>query len=215
MKLPMYNQQGQEIGEINLPKEIFDVKVNYDLLHQAVVTQAAGGRLDLAHTKKRSEVRGGGKKPWRQKGTGRARHGSIRSPIWIGGGVVFGPRSERNFKKKINKKMKQKALLMSLSSKLKDNQIVAMDKIEIAEGKTKEMANIIKILNQRLGEKNTPSALVVLPRKNELTRRSASNIKKIKTILADSLNVGDVLTYKYLVLTKDSVDVIKKFYAVR
>lgn len=213
MKLPMYNQQGQEIGEINLPKEIFDVKVNYDLLHQAVITQTAGGRLDLAHTKKRSEVRGGGKKPWRQKGTGRARHGSIRSPIWIGGGVVFGPRSERNFKKKINKKMKQKALLMSLSSKLKDNQIVALDKIEVTQGKTKEMADMIKILNQRLGEKNTPSALVVLPKKNELTRRSASNIKKIKTILADSLNVGDVLTYKYLILTKDSVDVIKKFYA--
>lgn len=215
MKLPMYNQQGQEIGEINLPGEIFDVKINYDLLHQAVVAQAAGSRLNLAHTKKRSEVRGGGKKPWRQKGTGRARHGSIRSPIWIGGGVVFGPRNERNFKKKINKKMKQKALLMSLSSKLKDNQIVAMDKIEIAQGKTKEMANIIKILNQRLGEKINPSALVVLPRKNELTRRACSNIEKIKTILADSLNVGDVLTYKYLILTKDSVDIIKKFYAVR
>lgn len=212
MKLPLYNQKGEEVGEISLPEEIFGVKVNFDLLHQALTTQTANSRLAIAHTKKRSEVRGGGKKPWRQKGTGRARHGSIRSPIWIGGGVVFGPTKERNFSKKINKRMKKKALFMGLSGKLKDNQIVAVDKLEITQGKTKEMVDIFKSLSQKLDEKKGLSALLILPKKDKLITRASSNLKKAKTILADSLNVADILNYKYLILPKESIEVIKKHY---
>lgn len=217
MKIPLHNQQGEEIGEIELPKEIFGVKINRDLLHQAVVTQTSNGRIVIAHTKKRSEVRGGGKKPWRQKGTGRSRHGSIRSPIWAGGGVVFGPVKERNFTKKINKKMKKRALLMSLSSKVSDKGVIALDKVELKEGKTKEMVAILKILTQKSkdGKSKNVNTLVVLPKKDALVRRASSNLKNIKTILADSLNVLDVLSYKYLILTQESIDIIKHKYVVR
>jgi len=125
----VYNQQGEKVGQVDLPAELFGVPLNRDLVHQVVVTQMANSRQVLAHTKDRSEVRGGGAKPWRQKGTGRARHGSIRSPIWVGGGVAFGPTKERVFAKKINKKMKRQALFMVLSSKVKDKEIVLLDKI--------------------------------------------------------------------------------------
>lgn len=214
MKLPLYNQQGEEVGEIILPEDVFGLKINRDLMHQAVVAQMSNSRQTLAHAKKRGEVRGGGKKPWRQKGTGRARHSSIRSPIWVGGGVVFGPTKERNFSKKINKKMKRKALFMGLSGKFKDNQITVLDKIEITRGKTKEVTDTIRALNKRFGEEKNQTILMVLPKKDELTKRASSNIKKVKTILADSLNIIDILTYKYLVLTRESIDIIKKFYAV-
>lgn len=216
MKIPLHNQQGEEIGEIELPKEIFGVKMNRDLVHQAVVTQTSNGRIVLAHTKKRSEVRGGGKKPWRQKGTGRSRHGSIRSPIWAGGGVVFGPVKERNFTKKINRKMKKQALLMSLSSKAEDKTVIVLDAIELKKGKTKEMVNILKALTQKNKEaKEKTRVLVVLPKKSDLARRASSNLNNIKTILADSLNVLDVLSYKYLILTQESIDIIKHKYVVR
>lgn len=212
MKLPLYNQQGKEVGEINLPKEVFGLDVNADLLHQAVVAQMANSRITFAHTKKRSDVRGGGKKPWKQKGTGRARHSSIRSPIWAGGGVVFGPRNEKVFSKKINKKMKKKALLMSLSSKAKDRQVIALEAVNIEKGKTKELASMVKMLHGKMGDKNTASTLLVLPKSDQLVNRAASNIKRLKTILADSLNVVDVLSYKNLVISKDSIDIIKKTY---
>lgn len=216
MKIPLHNQQGEEIGEIELPKEVFCVKMNKDLMHQAVVAQTSNKRIALAHTKKRGEVRGGGKKPWRQKGTGRSRHGSIRSPIWAGGGVVFGPVKERNFTKKINKKMKKQALLMSLSSKAEDKTVIALDAIELKEGKTKEMANILKTLTQKNKEaKKNAKALMVLPKKNDLARRASSNLKNVKIILADSLNVLDILSHKYLIITQEGIDIIKHKYVVR
>ncbi len=142
MKVTIYNQNKEKTEEIELPKEIFDVQMNADLVHQVVVSQMANRRKVIAHTKDRGDVRGGGKKPWRQKGTGRARHGSRRSPIWKGGGVTFGPTNERVYKKEIPKKMQRKALMMVLSAKIKSNSFLILDKINLKESKTKLMAEV-------------------------------------------------------------------------
>lgn len=203
-----YNMEGKKIGTATLPPEIFDVKMNTDLVHQAVVAQLANSRQKLAHTKDRGEVRGGGIKPWRQKGTGRARHGSIRSPIWRGGGVTFGPTKERIFKKKINKKMKRKALFMVLTSKVKDDELVLLDKLEIKEPKTKLMAKVL----EKLLEKKQKSALVVIPKKDENIIKANRNIPYIKILRADSLNVLDLLSFKYLLMPKEAIKVIEKTY---
>ena len=206
----IYNQEGKEVGRADLPAEIFDVKINQDLVHQAVIAQVANSRQVLAHTKDRSERRGGGRKPWRQKGTGRARHGSTRSPIWRGGGVTFGPTKERVFAQKINKKMKRKALLMVLSSKVKDKEMILLDKLELVKAKTKKMAEILKNFSKikPLGS----SVLIVLPNSDEKIIKAARNIPKIKTIRADSLNVVDVLSCKYLLMVQEAVEVIGKTY---
>ena len=150
LKYDMYSQAGEKIKQVDLEPAIFGVELNNTLIHQAAVAQMSNARKVLAHTKDRSEVRGGGKKPWRQKGTGRARHGSNRSPIWIGGGVTFGPTKDRNFSKKINKKMKSKALLMCLSDRVNDKNLVLIDQLTIKDNKTKEFVNIIKNLKDLL-----------------------------------------------------------------
>jgi large subunit ribosomal protein L4 len=144
IKIKVYNQKCEPVSEMKLSDQVFGVKASEALVHQAVVTQMANERQVLAHTKERNEVRGGGKKPWRQKGTGRARAGSIRSPIWKGGGVTFGPRKDRNFKKKINKKMKQKAMMMVLSDRLSSGNLAVLDKLEMNKFKT-------KVFNEMLG----------------------------------------------------------------
>ncbi|NQV00536.1 MAG: 50S ribosomal protein L4 [Parcubacteria group bacterium] len=212
MLIKIYNQKGEETGKAKLPAEIFGVKMNQDLVHQAVVAQMANSRKVIAHTKDRSEKRGGGRKPWRQKGTGRARHGSIRSPIWRGGGVTFGPTKDRNFSKKINKKMKQKALLMTLSSKLKDKEIILLDNIELTKRKTKLMVEIINDLKTKLKKNLNKSVLIVLPKTDLKISQSVKNIPKTKTIRADSLNVLDILTHQYLLILQDSIKVIEKTY---
>ncbi len=191
-----------------MPPEIFDVKINPDLIQQAVITQRANARQILAHVKDRSEVRGGGKKPWRQKGTGQARHGSIRSPLWKGGGVTFGPRKERIFKKKINKKMKRKALFMVLTSKVKDNELILLDKLELKEPKTKLMTEVLK----NIFKENNKSVLVVIPKKDENIIRAIRNIPKTKILRADSLNVLDLLSFKYLLMPENAIKVIEKTY---
>jgi large subunit ribosomal protein L4 len=208
----LYNQEGEEVGKIELPAEVFDVEINPDLIHQAVVAQMSNSRRVLAHTKDRSEVSGGGRKPWRQKGTGRARHGSIRSPIWRGGGVTFGPTKERVFVKKINKKMKRKALLMSLSSKAKDQELVLLDKIELNEGKTKQMIEVLNNLKTKLKKDLDKNALIVLEKSDPKVIRASRNIEQIKTIRADSLNILDVLSYKYLLMPQKAIEVIKKTF---
>lgn len=207
MKVVVYNQEGKEVGSTVLPKEIFEVPLNLDLVHQVVVSQMAERRQGTAHTKDRGEVRGGGRKPWRQKGTGRARHGSRRSPIWIGGGVTFGPTKERVFKKKINKRMKRKALLMALSSKAKENMLVVLDKLSLPEVKTKLMAGILKSLPSK-GE----SCLIALPKLEKDIVQSAKNLPKTATIEARNLNVLDLLSFKYLVLPKDTIKVIEETF---
>ena len=207
MKYPIYNQEGKKIGEVTLPKEIFGLKINPDLIHQVVISQMANRRKAIAHTKDRGEVSGGGKKPWRQKGLGRARHGSIRSPIWKGGGVVFGPRKEKKFKKKIPKKMKRKALLMALSAKLKNNLLIILDKLKISKPKTKEM---VKILEKLPAKKE--SSLIVIPELNRNLILAARNIQDVETRRAKDLNCLDLLSFKYLIMPKESIKVIKETF---
>lgn len=212
MKVKVYNQNGKEVEELELPADIFGLKLNRDLVHQAVVAQMANAREVIAHTKDKSEVSGGGKKPWRQKGTGRARHGSIRSPIWRGGGITFGPTKERNFCKKINKKMKRKALLMVLSGKARDNELLILDDLKVNSPKTKEMAKIVKNLGKAKKDFNR-GALIALVEKDENVIKAVKNIPKMETIGINSLNMVDILKKKYLVMTKDGVGATKEVFA--
>ena len=206
------NQNGKEIEQIRLPKEIFEVKMNPDLLHQVVVSQMANRRRVIAHTKGRGEVRGGGRKPWRQKGTGRARHGSIRSPIWVGGGVTFGPTKERNYKKKINKKMKKRALFMVLSAKVKDKELRILEDLKLEKPKTKEMVKILSKIQHLKSKIQNPSTLIVLPKKDEKVIKAARNIPKIETIEARNLNALDLLSFKYLLIPKKAIKTIKETF---
>mgnify|MGYP001595568480 FL=1 len=207
MKAIVYNQKGEKVGDVSLPKEIFDVKLNSDLLHQIVVSQMANKRQITAHTKDRSEVRGGGKKPWRQKGTGRARHGSIRSPLWRGGGVTFGPRKDRIFAKDIPKKMRRKALFMVFSEKAKGNLLVILDKIEIDKPKTKEFAKILRKLPCKEN-----SCLIALPEYDKKVFLSARNIKKTNIVEARNLNVIDLMSSKYLLMEKETIKTLEKTF---
>lgn len=207
MNIKIYNQEGKEIGETRLPKEIFEVQMSPDLVHQVVVSQMANRRRKIAKAKDRSEVRGGGKKPWRQKGTGRARHGSIRSPLWKGGGVTFGPRTERVFKKIIPKKMRRKALFMVLSAKAKENLVLVLDELKLEKTKTKLMLEILNKLFLKKG-----SGLVVLDKKDDKIILSARNIPKVGTLQAKDLNVLDLLSYKYVLMPKEAIKVIKETF---
>jgi len=212
MDVKLYNQKGEEIGKAALPASIFDVALDRDLVHQATVTQQANARKPIAHAKDRSEVSGGGRKPWRQKGTGRARHGSIRSPIWRGGGATFGPTKERVFSKKINKKMKQKALFMALSSKIRDKEAILLDKLDLSEPKTKQMAQIIDGLEKKLKLDLNKGTLIIIPKVDQDISRASRNIPKIKVVRADSLNVLDVLSHRSLLMLKPAIGVIKQTY---
>ena len=212
MKVKVYNQKGEEVGTTVLPKEVFEREINPDLIHQVAVCMMANQRHPWAHTKDRGEVSGGGRKPWRQKGTGRARHGSIRSPIWVGGGVAHGPRKEKKYKKRIPKRMKRQALLSVLSGKVKDNELVVLDKLEIDTPKTKKMAEIIKNLKEKAKVIEKNSLLIAIPKKDDNIIRSAYNIPKVEVIEARNLNVLELLKYKYLVLPKDSIKVIKETF---
>lgn len=206
----VYNIEGEKIGTIKLPEKIFGLEINNDLLYQTINIQLANRRKPLANTKGRGEVRGGGKKPWRQKGTGRARHGSIRSPIWVGGGITFGPKKERVFAKKINRKVKRKALFMALSSKVKDKELVVLDKLKLKEPKTKLMAELVdRIFKKQLKK---PSILIATSKKDESVIRANQNLSYAKTIPADSLNVLDLLSFKYLLLDKEAMKVIEETY---
>ncbi len=207
MKIAAYNQKGEKVSETLLPKEIFGVPVNPDLVHQVVVSQMANRRRAIAQTKNRGEVRGGGRKPWRQKGTGRARHGSIRSPLWRGGGVTFGPRKEKVFKKKINKKMKKKALFMVLSAKAKNNLLLILDTLKLEVPKTNVMVQILR----RLPVKKE-SCLLALPKVDKNIILAAKNIPGVETIEARNLNALDLLSFKYLITPKETIKTIKETF---
>ncbi len=211
MIVKVYNQKGEEIGEARLPKEIFEVKMNFDLVHQMVLSQEANRRQITAKTKDRSEKRGGGKKPWRQKGTGRARAGSNRSPIWKGGGVTFGPTTEKIFKKKIPKKMKRKALFMVLSAKAKENLFLVLDNLKnescLSSDKKPKTRLMKKIADKLFFKKG--SGLIVLPKIDKGIIKATKNIPKIATIQARDLNVLDLLSYKYVIMSKEAIKVIK------
>lgn len=205
-KVKVYNLEGKKEEEIDLPEEIFAVELKDNLVHQAVVAQLANSRQVLANTKNRGEVRGGGRKPWKQKGTGRARHGSIRSPLWKGGGVTFGPTTNRNYSKKINKKMKTKALFMVLSSKLKSGDLIVVKDLKLKKGSTKIMKDILN--NLRIKGKT----IIALAKKNDNIIKSASNIPKVLTISSDSLNVVDLLKNRTLITDKRGIEKIQETY---
>lgn len=220
MKYPVYNQAGEKVKDVELNSAVFEVSVNKELVHQVLVAQEANARSPVAHTKQRAEVRGGGRKPWRQKGTGRARHGSIRSPLWKGGGVTFGPSKHRNFEKKINKKMKRKALLMTLSDKVESKQLVLVDNFEIKEYKTKHLFAALKDFSNKLslGKDGTKKdelgfkALIVTPASSKELVLSARNLIGITIIQADSLNIKDILHCDWLIVAEKSLEVIEKNY---
>ena len=207
MKTPVYNQQGKEVENILLPKEIFGNEANNDLIYQVVLSQTSNQRKVIAHTKGRGEVSGGGKKPWKQKGTGRARVGSIRSPLWKGGGVTFGPTKERNFKKKINKNMRKKALFQVFSAKAKENLLIVIDKIVLEKAKTKQAAQVL--LNLSMKDKK---CLIALEKNDKKIVAAFKNIPSIKMIEARNINILDLLSYKYLIMEKKSIKVVKEMF---
>ena len=211
MKTSLYNQKAEVIGEVELNSKIFEVKPKVHLLAEAVRVQLSNARAGTAHTKTRGEVRGGGRKPWKQKGTGRARAGSIRSPLWRHGGITFGPRSKRNWELKLNKKAKKQALFMALSDKAKENRFIIIDHIELPAIKTKEMAALIANFKKAVKEMGKKTMLV-LPKKDEKVFKSARNISGIESIFANSLNVVDVLKADSIIALKESLSVIEKTY---
>lgn len=213
MKVTVYNQEGKESGEMQLPEEIFGFKKNPDLIHQVFTSMISNRRRSIAHTKDRGEVSGGGKKPWRQKGTGRARHGSIRSPLWRGGGVTFGPRKERNFKKIVPKKIKRMALLSALSAKANDGEIIILEKLELKEPKTKLLNQIIENIYTKTKKKG--SNLIILPQKNKNIELASKNIKNTKTIEARNLNIIDILSFKNIIALKETIKVLKESFSLK
>jgi len=210
MKVTVYNQTGEKVGDVELNSKIFEVKPSLHLMAESVRIQAANARKGLANTKTRGEVSGGGKKPWKQKGTGRARAGSTRSPIWRHGGITFGPTSDRNWALKINKKAKTKALFMSLSDKAKDGKIIVIDQIKMDVPKTKEFLKMLAAIDkvQKLGKKQ----MFLLPKKDENLMKASRNIPMLTSTLAASLNIIDVMRADNLIMLKDSLPVIEKTY---
>lgn len=219
MKTDLYNQVGEVIGNVELPDKIFGVAMNAELVKQVLDAQVANARQVIAHTKDRAQVRGGGRKPWKQKGTGRARHASIRSPIWKGGGVAFGPTKDRNFEKKINKKMKRRALFMALSSKIKDKELMVLDSLKFNVSKTKAGANTMKALSSKMegyraSKKKMDSILLITSNQDKMVTRAFDNLPFLEMLSANSLNIKDVLSKKYLVLLQDAVPIIEKTYKI-
>ena len=208
MNIKTYNSEGKEEGEMTLPSKVFEVELNPDLVHQVVVAQTANRRQVSGNTKGRGDVSGGGRKPWAQKHTGNARHGSNRSPIWKGGGVSHGPTAERNFKKKINVKMRRKALCMVLSEKVKNDLLVVLQDFQLAGGKTKALGALLKKLPC-----NQNKSLLALPQMDRALIRAGNNLAYCSTIQARDLNVIDLLNVKYLVMPKESVTVIEETFA--
>jgi large subunit ribosomal protein L4 len=202
MQVPVYNIQGEQVSETELRDDIFAVPVNEALMHQALVRQLANARLGTHNTKTRGEVRGGGRKPWRQKGTGRARQGSIRAPHWRGGGTVFGP-TPRSYAQKMPRKMRRQALRSALSVKASGAQFKVLDALEMSEPKTKEMLRILESLGAG------SSVLILLPQSDQVILRSVSNLPEVRTLVAQYLNVRDLLKYDTILMPLASLEVIE------
>jgi large subunit ribosomal protein L4 len=199
------NIRGEQVGDIDLDPSIFGVDVNVAVMHQAIKMQLANARQGTASTKTRGDVAGGAVKPWRQKGTGRARQGTIRSPLWIKGGVVFGPHP-RSYVQSMPRKMRRLALKSALVSKLQEERLIVVDDLSLAEPKTKDM--ITALTSVKAG----PSTLVVLAERNDNVELSARNLPGVKTLLANNLNVADLLNHEFLVLTRPALDAISATY---
>jgi large subunit ribosomal protein L4 len=205
-KVAVYNISGAQVGEVELSESVFGIEPNTHVLHEAVVMQQASLRQGTHKVKTRAEVRGGGRKPWKQKGTGRARQGSIRSPQWKGGGIVFGP-TPRSYGYKLPKKVRRLAIKSALSSKVLDNDIIVLDQLSLAQPKTKEFAAILKNLNV------DRKALVVTTAFDENVALSTRNIPGVKFLSAEGLNVLDVLVYDKLIITKEAVSKVEEVFA--
>lgn len=213
MKAPIYNTSGKEVGEVSLPEAVFGAKRNDALVHQVVTAMMGNARTVVAHTKDRGAVRGGGKKPWKQKGTGRARHGSRRSPLWRGGGTTFGPSAERNFEKKVNKKMRAKALAIVLSGKLRSGEVMFVDSLTFAAPKAKDARMALTGLGKAKGfaeiaTRRKNAALIALTGRNTAVEKSFRNFGNVEVVEARNLNPVSVLSYRYLVIV-DAEEAVK------
>jgi len=205
-KVDVFNMKGQKVGDMNLSDEVFGVEVNEIAMHTAVVNILANMRQGTQSTKTKHEVRGGGRKPWRQKGTGRARQGSTRSAQWKGGGVVLGPKP-RSYRYTINKKVRRIALQSALTSKVLANDIIVLDQLAMTDVRTKEFATMLKNLNV------SGTALVVLPGVDETVTKSARNIPDVKTAYVNTINTYDILKYGKFIITRDAVDKVGEVFA--
>lgn len=204
-KVALYNISGQQVGDVDLRDSIFGVNVNAEAMHQVVKMLLANKRQGTQSALTRAEVRGGGRKPWRQKGTGRARHGSIRSPQWTHGGIVFAPKP-RSYRYTLPKKIKRIAMKSALSSKVADNSIIVLDELNFEAPKTKQIVNMLENL------KVDSKVLIVLPEKNENVEKSARNIPNVKTSFVNTLNVYDILNYDKFIITKSAVEKVEEVY---
>lgn len=205
MEAKVYNQQGKSVGQVTLPETVFNLPWNADLVHQVMQSVLSSRRANTAHTKDRGEVRGGGRKPWQQKGTGRARHGSRRSPIWKGGGATFGPRNERNYDRKVNDKMRRKALYTVLSQKMRDGELVFIDNVSIEGPKTAEAKKIfasiatIDTLKTLAGKKDN-ALMLALNAKDSSVEKSFRNFGNVSVVESRNLNPVDLLEYRYVAI---------------
>ncbi len=213
LKVKVYNKSAEAIKDLELSKKVFAVAANTEFLHQVIVNQMANARQVIADTKDRSEVSGGGKKPWKQKGTGRARVGSSRSPIWRGGGVTFGPTSDRNFKRKINQKAKQKALFMVLSDRLAENNLVVVDDLAFKDFKTKDFNKLISNIEEKVLKTKRRDILVINGSKEEKTFYSARNLEHVKMINPENINALEILNSKYLLVDEEFIKYLEKTYS--
>lgn len=207
METQIYNQKGKSVGKLALPESIFGLSWNGDLVHQVVTAMQANARTPVAHTKTRGEVRGGGRKPWRQKGTGRARHGSSRSPIWKGGGVTHGPRNDKSYDQKINKKMKTKALFTVLSEKLRKGNILFVEELTFKNIKTKDAVSVMKELSgikgfEKMVGGKKPNTYITIPAKSDTLKKSFANIKTVEIDEIRNINPVDLLAFKYIIISQ-------------
>ncbi len=213
----IYNQKGQESGKIKLPESVFGVSWNADLVHQVVTSMMSSARHPIAHTKTRGEVSGGGKKPWQQKGTGRARHGSTRSPIWVGGGIAHGPRNDKNFDRKVNKKAKSKALYTILSKKLRDGEILFVESLNFSTPKTKDAKDVIVSFSkikgfEKFSTKPKNVALIAIDKKATVLTKSLENLGNLSVEELRTINPVSLMNHKYLVIAnpKESLKIFDK-----
>ncbi len=207
METQIYNQKGKSVGSLALPESIFGLPWNGDLVHQVVTAMQANARTPVAHSRTRAEVSGGGRKPWKQKGTGRARHGSTRSPIWKGGGVTHGPRNDKDYSQKINKKMKAKALYTVLSEKLRKGQILFVEELALKNIKTKDAVAVINDLSsvkgfEKLVGGRKPNTYITIPAKGETLKKSFANIPTVEIDEVRNINPVDLLAFRYIIISQ-------------
>lgn len=217
LSAPIFDAKGKSLGSVSLPAEIFGLTFNADLVHQVVTSMQANARTPVAHAKTRGEVRGGGRKPWKQKGTGRARHGSSRSPIWVGGGVAHGPRNDKSYEKKVNKKIRAKALFVTLSQKLRDGEVIFVNSLGLSEPKAARAKDVLSALSkvkgfEALSRKKTNAALVATAARDIAVEKSFGNFGNVSVHSVANLNPVSVLSSKFLIIEnpEGSLETLKK-----